>query len=123
MLLDHSANPSAEDRECRLPRKRGRGGEDPVKPRVASLLGDRLAEGKVIGDEILLRHAEAVPDLGSVRSKTSRSCTRARPTRRRTSKGESSVDSWWRNSSAHAARSCEDAYHAPLAPARWYLPA
>src|SRR5437867_136279 len=42
--------------------------------------------------------------------------------RRRISKGESSLEVWWRRSSAHAPSSVAEAYHAPGSPTRWYRP-
>ena len=49
----------------------------------------------------------------SVRSRTLNLVTRARPIRRMTSSGETPPGSWWRNNSAHAPFSLDDAYQTP----------
>lgn len=60
MLLDHSPYPAAEHGQRHLARQRRRRGEDPLETGVPGLLGDGLADGQVVVDELLLGHAESL---------------------------------------------------------------
>lgn len=108
-----------EHDEDGLTSESGGRGEDSVQARLLRLVGEVLACRPVVGGELSLGDAQPLVASGSVRSSTARSFARARPTRRRTSNGETSSWSQWRNNSAHAPRSVSDAYQTPGPPARW----